>query len=53
MLFASDFPTDKLFASFAQVTETFVEVASEFGEDEQRALFAGNANRVYRLGLAV
>lgn len=53
VLFASDFPTDKLFASFAQVMETFAEVASEFGGDEQRAVFAGNANRVYRLGLAV
>ena len=51
VLFASDFPTDKLFASFAQVMETFAEVASQFGEDEQQALFAGNANRVYRLGL--
>jgi len=53
VLFASDFPTDKLFASFAQVMETFAEVVSGFGEDEQRALFAGNANRVYRLGLVL
>ena len=53
VLFASDFPTDKLFASFAQVMETFVDVASGFGEDERRAMFARNANRVYRLGLAV
>ena len=53
VLFASDFPTDKLFATFAQVMETFVDVASGFGEDEQRSLFAGNADRVYRLGLAV
>jgi predicted TIM-barrel fold metal-dependent hydrolase len=53
VLFASDFPTDKLFASFAQVMETLTETASGFSEDEQRAMFARNANRVYRLGLAV
>ena len=53
VLFASDFPTDKLFASFAQVMETLTNVASGFGEDERRAMFAGNANRVYRLGISV
>jgi predicted TIM-barrel fold metal-dependent hydrolase len=53
VLFASDFPTDKLFASFTQVMETFDDVAAGFGEDERRAMFAGNANRVYRLGLTV
>ena len=51
VLFASDFPTDKLFASFEQVMATFEDVASGFADDEQRAMFAGNANRVYRLGL--
>ena len=53
VLLASDFPTDKLFCSFGQILETFADVACEYGEDEQRALFGRNANRVYRLGLDI
>jgi predicted TIM-barrel fold metal-dependent hydrolase len=53
VLFASDFPTDKLFSSFDRILETFAELAAEYGEDEQRALFGRNADRVYRLGLGV
>jgi predicted TIM-barrel fold metal-dependent hydrolase len=53
VLFASDFPTDKLFSSFDQVMEAFVAVADGFSEDEQRAMWGRNANRVYRLGLDV
>ena len=53
VLFASDFPTDRLFSSFAQVMETLAEVAADFSEDEQRAMWGRNADRVYRLGLGV
>lgn len=50
-LFASDFPTDKLFGSFAAHLDGYAAVTAGFSEDERRALFAGNANRLYRLGL--
>jgi predicted TIM-barrel fold metal-dependent hydrolase len=53
VLFASDFPTDKLFSSFAQILETFEDVASGFGDDERRNLWGRNANRIYRLGLEI
>ncbi|TFI57651.1 amidohydrolase [Sphingomonas parva] len=53
VLFASDFPTDRLFASFAQVMESFVDVSAGFSEDEQRAMWGRNADRVYRLALGV
>lgn len=53
VLFASDFPTDKLFSSFGQVMESFAEIASGYSEDEQRDMFGRNANRVYRLALDV
>jgi hypothetical protein len=33
--------------------KSFADVASGFGDDERRAMFAGNANRLYRLGLSV
>jgi predicted TIM-barrel fold metal-dependent hydrolase len=52
-MFASDFPTDKLFGSFAQHLDAYADITAAFSEDERRALFAGNANRIYRLGLTL
>lgn len=50
-MFASDFPTDKLFGSFAAHLDAYAAITAGFSQDERRALFAGNANRLYRLGL--
>ncbi|MGK6319531.1 amidohydrolase family protein [Sphingomonas sp. DT-204] len=50
-LFASDFPTDKLFGSFDRHMEAYHAIVADFTGDEKRALFGGNANRVYRLDL--
>jgi predicted TIM-barrel fold metal-dependent hydrolase len=52
-LFASDTPTDKLFAPVDAYLETYHALTIKFSEDERRALFGRNANRVYRLGLDV
>jgi predicted TIM-barrel fold metal-dependent hydrolase len=52
-MFASDFPTDRLFGSFAQHLDAYAAITADFAEDERRALFARNANRIYRLGLDV
>lgn len=50
-LFASDVPTDKLFASVDQTMETLAAFAASFSGEEQRDLWGRNANRIYRLGL--
>ena len=50
-LFASDFPTDKLFGTFDGTLSAYAEIIADFSADEQRAMWGGNANRVYRLGL--
>jgi len=50
-MFASDFPTDKLFGGFDQHLDAYNAIVADFSDDERRALFAGNANRLYRLGL--
>ncbi|KQN37043.1 amidohydrolase [Sphingomonas sp. Leaf407] len=50
---ASDFPTDKLFGSFAATLGAYDTITADFGDAERRALFAGNANRLYRLGLTL
>ncbi len=51
VMFASDFPTDKLFGSFAAHLDAYDRFTASFSDDERRAMFAGNANRLYRLGL--
>jgi predicted TIM-barrel fold metal-dependent hydrolase len=52
-MFASDFPTDKLFGGFDQHLDAYNAIVADFTDDERRALFAGNANRLYRLGLTL
>jgi len=50
-MIASDVPTDKLFGSVDRHLETYAAVLADFTTAERAALFAGNANRLYRLGL--
>lgn len=52
-MIASDFPTDKLFGGFDQHLDGYNAILADFTDDERRAMFAGNANRLYRLGLAL
>ncbi|WP_404338231.1 amidohydrolase family protein [Sphingomonas sp. MMS12-HWE2-04] len=52
-MFASDFPTDRLFGSFDATLGMLADAVADFGEDERRALWGRNANRIYRLGLDV
>lgn len=52
-LVASDFPTDKLFDSFAAHLDAYDAILSGFSDSERRAMFGRNANRVYRLGLDI
>ena len=48
-LFATDFPVAGLHASFDEVYQAFKTIVSEFSDDEQRALFFANAQRLYRI----
>jgi predicted TIM-barrel fold metal-dependent hydrolase len=52
-MFASDTPTDKLFAPFDRYMETYHDIAAAFSEDARRDLFGRNANRIYRIGLDI
>ena len=52
-MLASDFPTDRLFAPFDATMGVLADAVADFTENERRALFARNANRIYRLGLDV
>jgi predicted TIM-barrel fold metal-dependent hydrolase len=48
-LFATDFPVAGLHASFDEIYQAFKTIVSEFSDDEQRALFFANAQRLYRI----
>ena len=50
-MFASDFPTDKLFGSFNRHLDAYAAIVADFTDEERCALFARNTNRIYRLGL--
>ena len=50
-MFASNFPTDKLFGSFDRHFDAYDAITADFSADERVALFGGNANRIYRLGI--
>lgn len=52
-MFASDFPTDKLFSPFDRYLETYHNFSRSFSLDEKRDMFGRNANRIYRLGLKI
>lgn len=52
-MFASDFPTDKLFGGFAQHLDAYDAITADFSDDERRALWGRNADRIYRLGLGI
>jgi predicted TIM-barrel fold metal-dependent hydrolase len=53
VMFASNFPVDSLAGSYADIYGGFVRLTSSWSEPEQRAAFAGNAVRVYRLDPAL
>jgi predicted TIM-barrel fold metal-dependent hydrolase len=50
-MFASNFPTDRLFAAFDATLGTYADAIHDLSETEKRAVWGGNANRIYRLGL--
>jgi predicted TIM-barrel fold metal-dependent hydrolase len=48
-MFASNWPIDKLFVTYGELLAAFVQIAEECTPSEQEALFATNAERVYRI----
>lgn len=50
-MIASDFPTDRLFGGFDEQLDTYLDAVADYSAEDRRAMFAGTANRLYRLGL--
>jgi predicted TIM-barrel fold metal-dependent hydrolase len=49
VMFASDFPTDKLFNAFSQSMQAYAAIVEHYSTTERDHLFAGNAERIYRI----
>jgi predicted TIM-barrel fold metal-dependent hydrolase len=47
--FGTNWPVDRLFSSYGDVVDAYAEVISGFSQDEQVALFSGNAERIFRV----
>ena len=47
--FGTNWPVDRLYSSYGDVVDAYAEIISGFTADEQRALFSGNANRIFRI----
>jgi predicted TIM-barrel fold metal-dependent hydrolase len=47
--FATNWPVDRLFSSYGDVLDAYEQLIAGFDEDERRALFSGNAKRIFRL----
>lgn len=52
-LAASNVPTDKLFGTFDGTLCAYAEIIADLSDDERRAIWGRNANRIYRLGLNI
>lgn len=48
-MFASNFPVDGVYADFGTIYAAFDELTADFPRPEREALFAGNAQRIYRI----
>ncbi|WP_219209692.1 amidohydrolase family protein [Variovorax boronicumulans] len=49
MMFASNFPIDRLYRSYGQVFQSYGELCAGLDPTAREALFSGTASRVYRL----
>lgn len=47
--FGSNFPVDKLHASYAQTMGAYLNITNEFSASERAAMFSGTAERFYRI----
>ena len=48
-MFASNFPVDRVWASWDKIFGAFDVLTSDLAEDERTKLFAANAERIYRI----
>jgi predicted TIM-barrel fold metal-dependent hydrolase len=49
VVFGTNWPVDRMFSSYPDVINAYAEIIKGFSRDEQKAMFAGNAERLFRI----
>jgi len=49
VVFGTNWPVDRMFSSYPDVVNAYATIIAGFTEGEQRAMFAGNAERLFRI----
>lgn len=47
--FGTNWPVDRMYSTYGDVVDAYAEVIADFSDDEQTALFSGNAERIFRI----
>jgi predicted TIM-barrel fold metal-dependent hydrolase len=47
--FGTNWPVDRLYSSYGDVLDAYAALIADFSLDEQRAMFSGNAERIFRI----
>lgn len=49
VVFGTNWPVDRMYSSYPDVINAYTAIIADFSEAEQRAMFAGNAERLFRI----
>ena len=49
VVFGTNWPVDRLYSSYPDLIAAYADIIAGFSKDEQRAMFAGNAERLFRI----
>jgi predicted TIM-barrel fold metal-dependent hydrolase len=49
IVFGTNWPVDRMFSSYPDVVNAYAEIISGFTPEEQKAMFSGNAERIFRI----
>ena len=49
VVFGTNWPVDRMFSSYPDLINAYAKIISGFAQDEQMAMFSGNAERLFRI----
>ena len=49
VVFGTNWPVDRMFSSYPDVIDAYAEIIAGFSPDEQKGMFSGNAERLFRI----
>ena len=49
VVFGTNWPVDRMYSSYPDLIDAYAEIIGGFSEAEQRAMFSGNAEKLFRI----